>query len=350
MIRKKMSLFFCVALLNSSGAFAAYIEGTDTTDVNGYNRDSTFRVTSTTTNAVTGQNIVRYRCDEASTGYFNHAFNDIKMAPDSNKSAPYVTGNTYCFVIKKTKDNTYSKIQILSRLPDNRYVYRYGTNTVPNDPLLINAAYDRSVRYKPNNFSNFFQYHCTLYDFCQRNTSSWEAPLPNNNTLLGYIYYRAKNGVTIDTTAPINMAQWDSIAFTTSTSYVFSGQPFQYFNLVAVYAQGRSEFLLGWSKRTAAVVDVKQGSPAAVLVPNTLTVQKTGKGFVFSLLKPGKNSDVASLTIFNANGTTMARFSEIKSNRIVWNIADRDSPDGLFIVKVELLDRSTITRTVIVTK
>jgi hypothetical protein len=80
------------------------------------------------------------------------SFDDIKIAYTNihgmiGSSEPIVFT---CFVIKK-KDSTYSKIQILNKLADNRYVFKYGTNTIPNDSMLINADYDRSVRYKPNN-------------------------------------------------------------------------------------------------------------------------------------------------------------------------------------------------------
>jgi hypothetical protein len=98
------------------------------------------------------------------------------------------------------------------------------------------------------------------------------------------------------------------------------------------------------------MVGVKPGSPATTLVPNALAVKKTGDGFVFSLLQPGKNTGVLSLTIFNVNGATMAHFSAVKSNYIVWNTMDRTISEGLFIVKVDLPDRSTISRAVVFTK
>ena len=349
MIRKTMSLVFCAVLLCAGGAFAAYIEGIDTTDVNGYSRDSAFRVTSST---ITGQNIVRYWFDEYSaTGYFNCGFDDIKQAPLSTRQAYGSTFGklNYCFVIKRNKDNTYSKVKILQLISGNRYLYRYGTNTTPNDRLLTNPVYDPSIRYKPNNFCNFLG---VIYPPAL-DTAYWEAPLPNNNHLLGYIYYRAKSGVTIDTSAAINLAQWDSVAFVTATWSNKFSIPYVwnlYFNLVAVYTEGKSVFLLGWTKNNYNLVGVKQGAPAAVLVPNTLAVRKTSGGFEFSLLQPGKNTGIVSLTVFNATGVTMARFPAITSSRIVWNTTDREIPEGLFIVKAEMPDRSAVTRTVVFTK
>jgi hypothetical protein len=344
MLRKTMALVFCAGLLCAGGVSAAYIEGTDTTDVNGYSRDSAFRVTSTT---ITGQNIVRYRCDQTSTGYFNYAFDDIKMAPDSNKSVANATG-MYCFVIKKTRDNTYSKVQILNRLPDTRYVFKYGTNTVPNDHMLASATYDHSVRYKPNNFNNIFEYYCMPgYDICQRNTSSWEPPLPNNNHLLGYIYYRAKMAVSIDTTAPINIAQWDSIAFITSTSYVFSGQPVQYFNLVALYAEGKSDFLLGWSRRTDQMVGVQRNSPETEIMRNNIEIKKAIDGFFITLSSVPHTAGHASLSIYNMNGVKVAGFSDIKNNQVFWKTTDRNLAEGQYIVKLELPDKSVISRTLV---
>jgi hypothetical protein len=105
-------LFFC-----ASGVFADYIEGIDTTDVNGYGLDSAFKVTN---GLITGQNIVIYHMDGSMNGYFNYSFDDIKMATESISCissndqsgkctfcAQYFSNqyqiNNYCFVIKKIR-------------------------------------------------------------------------------------------------------------------------------------------------------------------------------------------------------------------------------------------------------
>ena len=129
--------------------------------MNGYGLD--IGVSNGDNGYVTGQNIVIYHMDGYLSGYFNYSFNDIKIAAESincitssDRSgectfcAQYFSNryliNNYCFVIKKFKDSTYSKVQILNHLTNNRYVFKFGTNTSPNNPGLEDASYDRTVR------------------------------------------------------------------------------------------------------------------------------------------------------------------------------------------------------------
>jgi hypothetical protein len=351
MFRKMLFLVCCALSLGAGPVFAAYIEGTDTTDVNGYGLGSAFRVT---TGTITGQNIVRYHMDGTSTGYFNYSFADIKMAPDSNKSASNVSelSGLYCFAIKKDPNASYSKVQILNQLPDKRYIFKYGSNTTPNDRMLEQTSYNRSIRYKPNNFHNYFQYYCTdiINPICEKNTSSWDPPLPNNNHLLGYIYYKAKIGANIDTSAPINIAQWDSIAFITSTSFEFRGQPTQYFNIVAVYAEGKSDFLLGWSRRVVQAVGTKPSLKAIERLQNHIKIKKNDDGFIFAFQPFPHTKDSPSLLIYTVTGKKVAGFSELKSNKIFWNTTDRILADGPYIVRLEFPDKSVISQMMVYSK
>ena len=114
------------------------------------------------------------------------------------------------------KNNTWSKIQIIGKTEDYRYVYKYGKNTTTDDKLLIDSGYDRSLKYKPNNLYNLAKIGpCGLYWCLQWDTLFWEPPLQNNNHLTGYILFASKFwlGEGIDTTEPIDIMEWDSIAF-----------------------------------------------------------------------------------------------------------------------------------------
>jgi hypothetical protein len=153
--------------------------------------------------------------------------------------------------------------------------------------------------------------------------------------------------VSIDTTAPINIAQWDSIAFITSTSYVFSGQPVQYFNLVALYAEGKSDFLLGWSRRTDQMVGVQRNSPETEIMRNNIEIKKAIDGFFITLSSVPHTAGHASLSIYNMNGVKVAGFSDIKNNQVFWKTTDRNLAEGQYIVKLELPDKSVISRTLV---
>ena len=134
-------------LICTMGASADYVEGVDTTDANGFGLDSAFLMDNYW--GITGQYILSYRF-QFSTGYFNYSFDDIKMAPDSGYSM-WCSGMYPC-VVKNNMSNAFSKIQILKQLMNKRYIYEFGTNTTPNNRMLEKANYDRSIRYKPNNF------------------------------------------------------------------------------------------------------------------------------------------------------------------------------------------------------
>ena len=358
--------FIGVLLLCASGVFADYIEGIDTTDVNGYGLDSAFKVTN---GLITGQNIVIYHMDGNMDGYFDCSFDDIKIAADSIRCAiGYYSGTpiiqihwcaetfpyqnqikNYCFVIKKNRDSTYSKVQILNNLANNRYVYKYGTNTSPNNPGLEKDSYDRTIRYKPNNFNNIFAYGC-CGPGAGLNSCSWDPPLQNNNHLLGYRYYKTKPGIIIDTTAPINLTQWDSLAFTASTNGTFIGEEYGYINLVAVYAEGKSDFLKGWVKRTSFPIGIKQTSTPIENLRNNLVIKKTSNGFRISFQSPTQTSGSSSLSIYNISGTKVAEFSNIQGNQFFWKTTDRNLAQGQYFVRLELPDKKVLSSRMVYSK
>jgi hypothetical protein len=299
-------------LICTKSASADYVEGVDTTDINGYGLDSAFSVIG---DSIFGENIINFCSVRRGGGYFNCSFDDIKMAPDSNKlpgykmpaishAAYYNLNLQYCLVTKNNKDSTYSKIQFLKHLANGRYIFKYGTNTTPNNRMLIKADYDRSVKYKPNNF------YCNFYSNLLGYGSTWDPPLPNNNHLIGYIIYVGHGQ--IDTTKPINLAQWDSVKFTTSTTTSWTTE-LQYVNLVAVYAEGKSAFLNGWT--VYAEVGVKQNLQPTEKIKNTLVIRKESGGYLISLPSSSPTNLFQSLIIYNAAGKKIFGFPSSKIAR-----------------------------------
>jgi hypothetical protein len=339
-------LFFLFAFLQKN-CFSDYIEGIDTTDDNGYGLDSTFQITANSiTNKWTISGTFNAYYFYLGWGYYNYKFDDIKMAPDSAKqvsSMSRIVDTVHSFVVKKNKDSTYSKLKILKHLAGNQYVYMFGRNTTPNDKMLIKSDYDRSVRYKPNNLFNIYG------GYNASDSTTWEPPLQNNNHLLGYIFYRPKSGVIIDTTAPINPAQWDSVSFIDSTcsSQLFPHgiiMPGFYFNLVAVYAEGKSDFLLGWTKYQYDNLKTRPNLSSRNCQNERIVVKKDGEGFLFEVQSFHANMGSSSLSIYNLNGQQIARFAGIKSNSIFWNTSNQDLPEGLYIMKAELPDKSVLSQ------
>jgi hypothetical protein len=344
---------FLLVVFFSTDTLAAYVEGIDTTDSNGCGLDSAFQLFN---GYIGGQNIANYwfSTGTASAGYFNYSFDDIKMAPKFQRENGYPQRGTflyYCFVIKKNKDSTYSKVQLLQQISGNRYVYRYGTNTTPNDRMLVKPDYNRSIKYKPNNLHNL-----TWYPIPEDSTT-WEPPLPNNNHLLGYIFYRAKSGVVIDTSATINPAQWDSILFFDATCTSsrrcfrhYENIQLLYFNLVAVYSEGKSDFLLGWTKYYYTAVGVKQSLPSINLSRNRVEIIKSTRGFFISYKPLSANIGPLSFSICDISGRQVVQSSNLMGNSIFWNTSQRNLAEGLYIVRAEMPDRNVINQPLMFTR
>ena len=209
--------------------------------------------------------------------------------------------------------------------------------------MLEKANYDRSLLYKPNNFNIFGK--TNFQDFSSVLIASWDPPLPSNNHLIGYIFYRAKDGITIDTTAPVNLAQWDSIAFTSSTMDTIHNVSLLYFNLVAVYTEGKSEFLKGW---TRPIPDgVKQNSQSTEKPQNALIITKASGGYLISIPSSSPTSYFQSLSIYNSLGKKISEISNIKSNDVFWKTSGRNFPKGLYIARMEFSDKTSCNRTLI---
>ena len=157
-----------------------------------------------------------------------------------------------------------------------------------------------------------------------------------------------KRGVFIDTTAPINPAQWDSIAFSDSTRLTLNpAQSYGYFNLVAVYTEGKSDFLQGWTFRNCLLIGVNWTSSSPNRLLNKIEIKRIGGGFFISFPQLRENTGSSSLSIYNVNGVKVAGFPDIKSNQVYWKTTDRNLAEGQYIVRLELPDKSVISRTLV---
>jgi hypothetical protein len=330
-----------VAGLLPSLAFSDYVEGIDTTDTNGYGLDSAFVITGYGP-YIWGNSLHGYGFGDCG-GFYNYTFGDIAMAPEK-LVATGVSRNLFgCFILRNNRDSTYSKIQVLQHVSGFKYIYRCGTNTTRNNRMLTQSNYDHSLFWKPNNLA------CT-YGFNPPSTIiSWEPPLLNNNHLLGYILYGSKIDAAIDTNAPVNMAQWDSLSFSDSTSmdsrhsYLVDGQ---YFNLVAVYAEGRSGFLSGFTRLEGC------SSGGAILKPsalhsslNAMQIARSTAGFLITLNRI--SACPFSIVVFSLSGQEMVCLPVNGKQAMLTN---RNLREGLYILRAQLPDKTVLTRTFMFTR
>ena len=339
-------LFFIVSL-----AHAEYIEGIDTTDANGYGLDSALQVTSYSAILANFFSVYVF-LSGASEGYYNYSYNDLKMAPVTFKGLSGIPlKNMYSCFILKSKDSLFSKVQILQKLSNGRYVFRFGKNTTPNDHLLEKSDYDRTILYKPN---NLFNKPSSYPDPQAYDTTYWDPPLPNNNHLLGYIFYCSKNGMTIDTTAPIDLSQWDSIAYCTSTKFhnpVIS-PGFKYFNIVAVYSEGRSDFLKNWTYSRYSLDKISEKFQISSHTLLTIKMQTANDGIIFLIPTLGLENTIKSFSIFSPSGRELKRLSneEIQGNRFVLKAPDGAFNAGMYIAKAQLSDKRVISKPFLISR
>jgi hypothetical protein len=341
----------------AQNGFSAYVEGIDTTDVNGEALDSAFFISTNKT--ITSNSLCAIYSPYGVDFYGNllllhYSFDDIKVACGNR----YFNSNHHlllpgtCFIIKK-KDSTYTKIQILSKLADNRFIYKFGTNTTPNDSLFMNSDYDRSVRYKPNNLSFFAWYPEWGIG---GDTTFWDPPAANNNHLLGYIVYESKSDVIIDTLAPINMTQWDSVFYINSTNFkgwVIGGFGYgcHYVNIVAVYSEGKSDFLQNFNPLCPSPIVETKSTPSVTnnsLPRMTLKRSPAGLTLDFHLLH--ENLRPLSIAIYTISGRQIVCFSNVNNGHFFWNISHSNVPEGTYIIKAVLPDRSILSQPFMLTK
>jgi hypothetical protein len=329
---------------------AEYIEGVDTTDINGYGLDSAFQVG--TEGQISCKNGLFYCLIGGAWGLFNYSFNDLKIASTTGYNsftniAKSDEMDFTCFVVKKD-GSTYSKVQVMEKLSDNRHVFKYGSNTTPLDRHLVKPDYDQSIRFKPNNATYHYNVNVDGNPPPPRIPDSlfWEPPLPNDNHLIGYILYQSKFGVAIDTTKPIDTAQWDSIAFTDSTLLINKLIDQRYVNLVAVYKEGKSAFLQGWTFNEPKDVSIQKKSAGSITWKEGINIKKATGGFSILLQPMFKN---AVLSIYNVSGKRIANLP-YTSSRTFWNATQQNVPIGLYLLRAEFPDRSVITKPFAITR
>jgi hypothetical protein len=352
MFRKISRLLLCslflLAAFSYNDAISAYIEGIDTTDANGYGMDSAFNV-SGNTNSVNGEKIVYYYFYMPCGRYFNYSFDDIKLSPSSPRSYSCYNING-CFITKRNKDNTFTKFQILQKISGNRYLFRYGANTTPNDTMLIKSDYDRSILYKPSNVHlDFSSYNFGNGGFVD--SLFWDPPLPNNNHLIGYTLYKTKQGTVqgsvIDTTAPINLVQWDSLSLPADAKALINWLSHSvpaYFNIVADYTEGKSDFLKGWTCLCDALVNSNHYSK--MLKPQKeIEIRRFPNGYIFKF-----TALPLSFSINTSTGRQVSTFPSAAGNPIFWNTSEVNISPGLYLIIAEFPDHTVLTQPFMFTK
>jgi hypothetical protein len=328
---------------------AEYFEGIDTTDSDGFGLDSSFGI-SPRTGLLNGNDLIGYSSVEINTnGYIDCSFDDLKLVPDTIREIGGCNINS-TFILRDKKDSSYVKLKLLKKIEGVRYVYKYGKNTIPNNKMLIDSNYDRSVKYKPNNVYNRTSW--IILGIECADSLYWEPPLQNNNHLIGYILYasKSKGGAGIDTAQPIDTTQWDSVAFYSSTAIKakldIGRVNGSYINMVAVYEEGKSDFLDGWTWLNVVTVNGTQPEHGIAPLQKKLSIY-TVPGGVFISLPYLPSSEPFSVSLFNPNGSLHSRISGIKGNKV---FLENDFSTGLYLLRAEFPGRSAITQPFTITR
>jgi hypothetical protein len=326
-----------------SASFPAYIESIDTTDLNGYSRDSLFKIANVSVfEQDSGKTMIGYDAGIEYKGYFNCAFDDLNKAPDTLKKASsfVMVRMNISYVILRLKDSTYTKMVLLSKISNSRYIYRQIANTTSKDRSFVGVLFNPATKFKPNNlyFSSTYNVGTTTY-------LSWEPPLPGNNHLLGYTVFISKNVAGIDTAKPINLLQWDSVAFTTNTFFTIINRG-GYFNVVAVYREGQSEFLTGWVQLPSLNGISPSGIVKSDQEHDAITIRKTTAGYSFSFPAVANKAALVSAAIFDPAGHEVSPIIGNGNNSLLWN-----SPvEGVYAIRLTLTNGKSFARQFIVTK
>jgi hypothetical protein len=123
------------------------------------------------------------------------------------------------------------------------------------------------------------------------------------------------------------------------TSGAFVGEQAGYINLVAVYAEGISDFLKGWVKRIGFPDGAKPNAIQTEQLKNNLEIKKTPSGFCITFQSSQQISGSSSLSIYNISGIKVAEFSNIQGNQVFWKTTGQNLAPGQYIVQVELPDK-----------
>jgi len=350
MKRNKLLYFFCSILLvlAVSALHAEYIEGTDTTDESGNGLDGAFRVVN---GHITGKVIAYYCFDPGMCrGYFNYTFEDITIAPDTIRDSTSTNFlfcdkfPSHCFVCKDTLRHTYAKVIILSHLDGKRYEYRFGKNTVADNRTLTSNSTSINIRKKVSNLfytgiPYFMHTDPEHYQFYSK-MISWDTPLDTINfKAIKFIFYQAKS--TIDTTVPINKAQWQPIELLRSPSNIVI-ERFRYFNFVIVYNnRDTSDFLSGWTMGTEGPIAIRQNNHKLSSLPGEIAIRKSNNRLLVDYSKTAISA-VASLYLFNLAGKRVAGLTSMDNNTFS-NTSQQELKNGSYILQAILKDGGSIT-------
>jgi hypothetical protein len=336
MYQSQRSIFFLVCTVTI--IFAEYKEGIDTTDQNGYSHDSLFSITNNGISVDLKGKVFSYAEDPMRDGYLNCEFEDITKAPEKfNVSTPRLVMNK-CYVLMG-KDTAYSKISVLCKLSDGRYVYRYGKNSEKKNRQLVETNYNQSIRYKPNNLYIYGPiYHMPV----TTGNLEWEPPLPGSKELRGYIIYFSKPQV--ETSKSFDISQWDSIAFTTNCYFNATFSNSRYLNLAAAYKDGKSELINGWFQMFQAI-SVYPGSYSEISYSSpSVHLEKTTAGYCFDILNLPTGIRPLEFAVYSSSGCLITELTESSRDGKVWNVYNPDFSPGHYIIKAVLTDRRIVSR------
>jgi predicted alpha-1,6-mannanase (GH76 family) len=296
-----------VALLNllvaAEAMQAFYSEGVDTTNAQGQGLANAFTVSAAGISA-NGNKLAFYHLTRADAQgdarFFNHSFADIQRVPADfsalaadKYAGPDVIG--FPFVLRMA-DSTYAKAVVLKKLPDGRYLYRYGVGKVRGNLVLAQSDYPKGVRGKPNNF----RIQAAAAPAQAGSTTSilkWEAPLANDNRLTGYEVY-ALDVSKADTTKPVKPEDWTLLTSTSQTAFTWTrvgDNREKYLNVLAVYESGKSAPLEGW---TSILNPDNTPSGIEAMRPEKFSIAFQSDAFAYALPRKGE----VSIRLYDPSG------------------------------------------------
>ncbi|MBN1578922.1 MAG: hypothetical protein JW913_20340 [Chitinispirillaceae bacterium] len=198
---------------------------------------------------------------------------------------------------------------------------------------------ESSMLNKPNNLS-----FTTYYDMPRTIAHlTWDPPLPGDNHLLGYICYFSKLSADIDTSKPIDPSQWDSVAFTSETELTIEARG-GYLNLVALYNEGKSDFLEEWIHVYLAIGVSTSMSFKATITSDITRIRKTPAGYLLDFQSFSTNGVPQSAVILSSSGRRVAELTDTRGDQQIFNISNPEYSPGLYIVKVLFSDKSTMAK------
>ena len=326
-------LLFLIVLFNIN-IYAEYLEGIDTTDNAGWGIDSSFQIKIIQDSIITidAEKGITYAFDSVNefvntTGYFPYSFDEIRKAPDTIKEMEIYNIQMYkaTFIFMK-KDSTFTKLQLLERISANRFVYKYGRNREPKNRLLTYENYNRDSLYPPD---NFHVWNYWVVDTCAITRVSWDPPIENNNTLIGYkLYFVERDSVNINDS--INLDNWkpSEIIYTTSERWGGWG----YYNIVAVYEEGESKPLDGWMYVYNDMTFIYNNTHSKTSV-NNLKIHCYNFGTIKISLPNNYDYQKASFNIYNTKGRLINHMSNFEKNTITLNTSELGMASGNYIIQ-----------------